>query len=370
MTYTEAIKTAILIFPLISFLFTIPFILKQYHKYGSINKLRTLIIYSFILYLITIYFLVILPLPTKEQLLNMKPLKPNLIPFNFITDLIKESPLKINKPSTYLKTILHPSFYTVIFNILMTIPFGIYLKYYYKYNFKKVATLSFFLSLFFEITQVTGLYFIYPRAYRLFDVDDLITNTLGGIIGYYLAFLVEKIIPSRDEIDRKSLLVGQKVSGLRRITLFFLDLTIYLTFHTITIFIFNYSWIKYITITIYYVALPYIWNNQTPGCKFLNIKLAFPKYPFLSSLIRTIIVYLYYVKVPILIIEESIKLNKTLNLNTQMSIVLYLAIFIILFITYIVTTFKILFNQKVFYDKLTKVEFQSTIKTEEETDTK
>ena len=132
MTYTEAIKTAILIFPLISFLFTIPFILKQYHKYGSINKLRTLIIYSFILYLITIYFLVILPLPTKEQLLNMKPLKPNLIPFNFITDLIKESPLKINKPSTYLKAILHPSFYTVIFNILMTIPFGIYLKYYYK----------------------------------------------------------------------------------------------------------------------------------------------------------------------------------------------------------------------------------------------
>ena len=75
-------------------------------------------------------------------------------------------------------------------------------------------------------------------------------------------------------------------------------------------------------------------------------------------------------KVPILIIEGSIILNKTLNLNTQMSIGLYLVIFIILFITYIVTTFKILFNQKVFYDKLTKVEFQSTIKTEEETDTK
>lgn len=364
MTYTEAIKTAILIFPLISFLFTIPFILKQYHKYGSINKLRTLIIYSFILYLITIYFLVILPLPTKEQLLNMKPLKANLIPFNFINNLIKESPFIINKPNTHLKAILHPSFYTVIFNILMTIPFGIYLKYYYKYSFKKVATFSFLLSLFFEITQVTGLYFIYPRAYRLFDVDDLIMNTLGGIIGYYLALLVEKILPSRDEIDKKSLLVGQKVSGLRRITLFFLDLTIYLTFHTITIFIINYSWIKYITIPIYYVVLPYIWNNQTLGGKFLNIKHTFPNYPFLSSLIRTIIIYLYYVKVPILIIEGSIKLNKTLNLNTQISLVLYLVIFIILFITYIVTTFKILFNQKVFYDKLTKVEFQSTIKTE------
>ena len=35
MGYVEAIKTAILIFPLIAFLFTLPFILHQYHKYGA-----------------------------------------------------------------------------------------------------------------------------------------------------------------------------------------------------------------------------------------------------------------------------------------------------------------------------------------------
>ena len=31
---------------------------------------------------------------------------------------------------------------------------------------------SFLLSLFFEVTQLTGLYFLYPGSYRLFDVDD------------------------------------------------------------------------------------------------------------------------------------------------------------------------------------------------------
>lgn len=35
-------------FPFIALLFTIPFILAQYHRYGSINKLRVLIVYSFI----------------------------------------------------------------------------------------------------------------------------------------------------------------------------------------------------------------------------------------------------------------------------------------------------------------------------------
>ena len=66
MTYIEAITTAVTVFPIIAFIITIPFILHQYHKYGSINKFRVLIIYSFILYLISIYFLVILPLPSIE----------------------------------------------------------------------------------------------------------------------------------------------------------------------------------------------------------------------------------------------------------------------------------------------------------------
>ena len=72
MSYVEAIRTAIIIFPFIAFLFTIPFILHNYHKYGSIHFLRVFIIYTFILYLITIYFLVILPLPTFTEAMQNK----------------------------------------------------------------------------------------------------------------------------------------------------------------------------------------------------------------------------------------------------------------------------------------------------------
>lgn len=64
MSYLVPIKTALIIFPFLALLITLPYIIYEYHHYGSVNKLRTLIIYSFILYLMTIYFLVILPLPT------------------------------------------------------------------------------------------------------------------------------------------------------------------------------------------------------------------------------------------------------------------------------------------------------------------
>lgn len=193
MNYMFSIKTSIMYFPVIACLFTIPYILKQYHKYGSINKLRTLIVYSFILYMMTIYFLVILALPDINDVINNK-FEYNLIPFSFINDITKETSFNIAVPSTYLKALTEHCIYVVIFNILMTVPFGMYLRYYYKFSLKKVLILSFFLSLFFELTQLTGLYFIYPKPYRLFDVDDLILNTTGGVLGYLLFGIIISIV--------------------------------------------------------------------------------------------------------------------------------------------------------------------------------
>ena len=80
----------------------------------------------------TIYFLVILPLPDRDTVLNMPPLHPQLIPFKFVINFLKETPFIWNKPSTYLLAMKNASFYTVIFNVFMTIPFGMYLRYYFK----------------------------------------------------------------------------------------------------------------------------------------------------------------------------------------------------------------------------------------------
>ena len=45
----------------------------------------------------------------------------------------------------------------------------------------------FFLTLFCELTQVSGLYGIYPAPYRIFDINDLMFNTLGGVLGHIIA---------------------------------------------------------------------------------------------------------------------------------------------------------------------------------------
>ena len=67
MGYISTIKTAVQLFPFLAFLLTLPYMILNYRKYGSVNKLRVLIFYSFMLYLMTVYLLVVLPLPDPRR---------------------------------------------------------------------------------------------------------------------------------------------------------------------------------------------------------------------------------------------------------------------------------------------------------------
>ena len=368
MIYLNTFRTAFLMFPLVAFLITIPFILTQYHRYGSINKLRTLIIYSFILYLMTIYFLVILPLPSKEYVANLTTPRYQLIPFKFIYDFIKETPLIWNQPGTYLLALKHSSFYTVVFNIFMTMPFGMYLRYYFKCDLKKTIKWSFLLSLFFEVTQATGLYFIYPRPYRLFDVDDLMMNTLGGVLGYLLmgAF---KFLPSRDSIDRKTYEEAQVVSGFRRVTLFCLDLVLFNLIDGLVmmmVYILNknmyHGSLLYLVVFItYYVVIPYFRDGKTLGSGFVHVKFIFLDKNFLRLLIKALCEYGYYFVGPLAISFGFFKILGYLNLDMVLECLLIILGSLIYLKIYIGNFLKLLRTHQIFYDRISKVNFVRTI---------
>lgn len=91
------------------------------------------------------YFLVILPLPKITEVVA-RPRMIRLIPLTFIKDFLNETSFVLGKSSTYIKALLEPCFYTVVFNLFMTVPFGMYLRYYFKCNLKKTIIYSFFLK--------------------------------------------------------------------------------------------------------------------------------------------------------------------------------------------------------------------------------
>lgn len=225
--YIEALKQAAVIFPVLAVLFTIPYVAWNYHKYGSVLSLRILIVYSFVLYLLCAYCLVILPLPTGEAAANLHGHDAQLVPFAFIGDIIEHSDVVLSQPSTWLSLFNNSALLTTVFNLFLTMPFGAYLRYYFRVGWKRALLYSFLLSLFFELTQLTGLYFVYPGSYRLFDVDDLIINTTGSMIGFMLGGIARRFLPSREEIDRDSFVRGRRVSFTRRLVAFLYDMAVY-----------------------------------------------------------------------------------------------------------------------------------------------
>jgi glycopeptide antibiotics resistance protein len=84
-------------------------------------------------------------------------------------------------------------FYNVMGNIALFIPFGFFVSYYIKANkTHQIVLISIITSLTAELIQF--------KIGRAFDIDDIILNTIGAIIGF-LAYLGIKII--KDKLPKK-----------------------------------------------------------------------------------------------------------------------------------------------------------------------
>lgn len=277
--YIEALEQAAILFPILAVLFTIPYIAWNYHKYGSVLSLRILIVYSFILYMLCAYCLVILPLPTGEAAANLSGHQAQLVPFTFLGDIARESDAVLSQPRTWLTVFNSNAFLTTLFNLFLTMPFGMYLRYYFRCGWKRTLVYSLLLSLFFELTQLSGLYFIYPGSYRLFDVDDLIVNTCGSMIGFVLARIAMRFLPSREELDRESFVRGRRVSLLRRIVAFIYDEIAYAVlfivffliwtanFGTMSVWVYALIWLAY------FALCPIVLRGQTIGHRLTKLRI-------------------------------------------------------------------------------------------------
>ena len=153
--YVEPILTATWLFPFIAILITLPYMLFQYWRYGSILLLRTTILFSFILYLMCAYFLTILPLPTREEVAALTTPYLQLQPFKDVAVWLQKSGAVLAQPATWLR-LLNRDLFVMVANIIMTIPFGLYLRYYFRCSWKKTLLLTLILSMV-DLSSIPGI---------------------------------------------------------------------------------------------------------------------------------------------------------------------------------------------------------------------
>lgn len=212
----KAIYITLQVAPLLALLMTLPHTVIGYSRRKRINVRWETYIYSFVLYLICAYFMTMLPLPSEGYFDVIPPLREQIqpIPFKcfFETNLLR-SPVAAA---------------VIVFNLILTVPLGVFLKFLFNFKFGRTVLFGFAFSLLCEITQITGLFFIYPAPYRIFDVDDLIINTLGAAVGYFIAPLFCRMLPKVGDGARQ-ITQGSEASFFQRCAATVSDIVIIFT---------------------------------------------------------------------------------------------------------------------------------------------
>lgn len=147
----------ILIITIILSTLRIAYILKYKEHFKFYQEILKL---GFIIYIITLFYVVTFQ--------DVSWSTSNFIPFKEI----------------FRYQLLSPSFIrNVIGNMIMFMPYGFFISYYLKLDKKSyVFLMSLLISVTIEVTQlVIG---------RVFDVDDILLNVIGGILGYYVYRLI------------------------------------------------------------------------------------------------------------------------------------------------------------------------------------
>jgi glycopeptide antibiotics resistance protein len=210
-TYLLPVRTAVLVFPLLALLVTLPAAVVSYRRRGRAGGWATVAFYCFLFYLLAAFLQTIIPLPANPAAYcadQTYASTPQLRPFHFV-DVLQT---RARTSGTWV----NPATWSTALNVVLLAPLGFFLRYLSGVRFLAAVALGFVTSLFFELTQLTGVWFIYPCAYRLFSVDDLILNTAGAAAGWLLAGPLIRLLPTLDP-DRDRSRYATRVTASRRL---------------------------------------------------------------------------------------------------------------------------------------------------------
>lgn len=172
--------------------------LAGYIIYDVLKNKKRNFFHRIIKYSCLFYITVVLQLTLGSILIPPQPqdvLRIQLVPFYFIQEWMTFETIY----SWHLFNTVRLTF----FNFIMLLPLGVYAALLFSIKSLAKATLIVFLSsLFIETSQLVlssaGLIWM-----RGFNVDDLIMNTLGGVIGFLLAGVFKNFIRKKDNQSRQ-----------------------------------------------------------------------------------------------------------------------------------------------------------------------
>jgi len=165
----------------IGVLLFVPFVAVQYRRRGRLTIGQIMLWGGFLVYGFALWTYTLLPLPQPADIYCVGA---QLHPFQFLTD-IGDYPAA--SPGELVR---NPAVQQVALNVALFAPLGFFLRAVGRRGIFVTTLTGFAISLAIEFTQLTGVWGVYECAYRFFDVDDLIANTAGALLGGILSLVI------------------------------------------------------------------------------------------------------------------------------------------------------------------------------------
>lgn len=147
------------------------------HRYRAAGRLRLLDLVVLLLvamYSMALWTYTLVPIPEND---DFRCVGANVTPFAFVADIATDG----------RGPLANRAFLQAAFNIVLFLPLGFFLRTLTRRGAVAATLIGLAVSLAIEFTQRTGIWGLYHCAYRTFDVDDLILNTTGALVGSLLA---------------------------------------------------------------------------------------------------------------------------------------------------------------------------------------
>ncbi|WP_020663851.1 VanZ family protein [Amycolatopsis benzoatilytica] len=168
----------------------IPQLVLQFARHGR-PQLRSLVTTAaVVLYGCMTLAVVFLPLPGPNSRRLEQTVQ--LVPFQWVTDIHTELAKHGLSAAHWFTT---QTFQQAAMNVLLFVPLGFFARVLWRRGVVGAVAIGAAASLAIEITQLTANFGTAPFVYRIFDVDDLMTNTFGAGLGWLAGALLLAIRP-------------------------------------------------------------------------------------------------------------------------------------------------------------------------------
>ncbi|WP_194410169.1 VanZ family protein [Microbacterium cremeum] len=172
---TAGVALAVLLF--------VPFVALSYRRRGGFGVGRFVVWGAALVYLMAVWIYTLLPLPDPD-VLRCAGVNLDLGAFaGGIRDALSRRGGD---------ALTDPAVLQVLLNVLLFVPLGFFVRVLAGRGIPTALVAGLAVSALVETTQLTAVWGLYPCAYRVFDVDDLLANTCGALAGSLLALLVPR----------------------------------------------------------------------------------------------------------------------------------------------------------------------------------